>query len=217
MIHSKLYIPQYDETLTKYNDGQWEWENKAFTRITSLIEFRKMIKELGISSDKMLVMNGEGDSELEFITKEYVSYCNYVSNPDLYDLHTMDLDDKDFDFVICNQTIEHLYNPFVSVKNINSHMKMDGYFYATVPVNNMPHDTPIHFYTGFTAVGFGALVEECGFEVVKLGQWGNFEYLEKMFVENKWADYRQVSWKNDVTCPIDCWVLAKKVKDVCND
>ena len=212
-IYKKLDIPKYDKPLLEYNNGNWKWENKDFSRVPTLIEFRKMVDELKLSSEKMLVINGTGDPELEFIPTKEVKHGVYIHEPELYDLHTMDLDEKDYDFLMCNQTLEHVYNPFVALKTMNKHLRMGGYCYITVPCNNIPHDTPMHFYTGFTAVGLGTFFVEGGFEIIKLGQWGNYKAVETMFTDD-WADYRKSSWNNEEKCPITSWCLGRKIEEV---
>jgi len=208
-IHEKVYIPMYDRPLIELDDGNWRWEGKAFSRIPCLIEFRKIVEELGLCPKNMLVLNGAHDPEIEYTPSDRIVHGSHDEDPLKYDLHTMDLEEKTFDFIMCNQTLEHLYNPFKAMEVIHSHLEEGGLFFANAPVNNIPHDTPFHFYTGFTAVGIGALMVESGFDILKLGQWGNLKYLQDMF-KNKWLDYKESSWENDPKCPVECWVLARK-------
>jgi len=209
-ISDKIDVPKYDRAMMEYNNGRWRWEGKDFPRIPALIEFRKMVDELKLISKKMLILNDFDDPELEFIETDKIVSCVYDNNPSEYDLHIMDLDEKDFDFVMCNQTLEHLYNPYVCLKTINKHIRSGGYFYANVPSNNIPHSTPYHFFTGITSSGLGAMIVESGFEIVKLGQWGNSHNLIKLFTDG-WIDYTKSIWDNDVDYPIICWVLARKL------
>lgn len=212
-IHNKVDMPQYNDDVMKYNDGNWKWEGKEFSRVVSLIEFRKMMWGKNIPIKNMLTMNSTNDPELEYVNADNITSYDYLSNPELYDLHTMDLDKKDYDFFMSNQTLEHLYDPLGALKNVNRHLESGGYLYMNVPCNNIPHDTPVHFYTGFTSVGLGALVELSGFEIVNLGQWGNSNGLIKLFTEG-WVDYTKSDWNNEKECPMVCWVLARKIKEM---
>jgi hypothetical protein len=117
-----------------------------------------------------------------------------------------------------NQTIEHLYDPILALKNIHKHMCVGGVFYANVPANSVPHDTPFHYYTGITPVGLGAMVTLAGFDILKIGQWGNKDYY-KTSVNIKWPDYKVMGWGayaepgyNDRNCPAITWCLAIKNK-----
>jgi hypothetical protein len=111
-----------------------------------------------------------------------------------------------------NQTIEHLYNPILALQNIHKHMKVGGVFYTNVPSNNIPHSTPYHFYTGITPVGLGAMVKLAGFDILKIGQWGNREYLRQSYATALWPDYTYSSnpGHNEIECPIITWCLATK-------
>jgi SAM-dependent methyltransferase len=209
-IISKIEIPVYSKDDLKYNNKEWKWEDKDFPRIPALLSFGRMINELNISSEKMLTFNAPSDPELEYIKTGIRHNFNYKDDREKNDLHSFDFKDKDYDFVMINQTIEHLYNPYIVVKNIYKHMRIDGYLYINAPCNNIPHEEPNHFYTGFTSAGLGAIVLESGFEIIRIGQWGNFDYLTKLFKEG-WADYKICSWNNEKSCPIICWVLAKKL------
>ena len=69
-----------------------------------------------------------------------------------------------------NQTLEHLYDPILCLNNVFNHMRTGGILYANVPAVNIPHLTPFHYYTGYTATGLGAVVKSAGFEILKIGQ-----------------------------------------------
>ena len=116
------------------------------------------------------------DPELEFVSYENTTVLKYPP----HDLHLFD--EKfilKFDFFIFNQTIEHLYNPFKAF-NIYKYMKSGGYVFTSVPTINIPHMTPIH-YNGYNPVGLALLFMSCGFEVIEIGQWGNYDYIQKLF------------------------------------
>lgn len=206
------YLNRYNPLPMHLNDKKWKWEGKDVPRIPAVLEFRKYSEKYNFNFDKVLSFNGDSDPEYEFIKyKQMVNY-NYEENPDKYDLHNIDLEHKDFDFFMTNQTLEHLYNPFLAVENIYKHLREGGLFYTNVPSNNIPHSTPEHYYTGFTPVGLGALVKSVGFEILEIGQWGNKEYLNYMYSRNGWGDisYSKEPCKNEVNCPLITWVLAKK-------
>ena len=58
-------------------------------------------------------------------------------------------------------------------------MRKGGILYFSVPANNIPHETPFHYYTGITPTGAGAMVRAAGFKILSIGQWGNFGYIKK--------------------------------------
>jgi SAM-dependent methyltransferase len=206
------YTNKYVPLPLQYNNKQWKWEGKDFPRIIALLEFREYMLEYNKTFNDVLSFNGDSDPEYEYMKYNNLHNFNYEEN-EKYDLHKIDLDKKDFDFAMTNQTIEHLYNPILAIKNIYNHLKIGGIFYTNVPADNVPHSTPFHFYTGITPVGLGAMVKLAGFDILKIGQWGNKEYFRQMH-DKLWSDYTYSTRAgyNDVKCPIITWCLAIKNK-----
>ena len=138
-----------------------------------------------------------------------------MSYPD-YDLHKEypHLANK-FDFFIFNQTIEHLYNPFMALENIYKSIKPGGFVFTSVPTLNIPHSTPIH-YNGYNPMGLALLFKSVGFEIVEIGQWGNYDYISKLWRYHSWPSYENLVQENghipnerDNVC--QCWILARRI------
>ena len=132
-----------------------------------------------------------------------------------YDLHNLPDNLKNiFDFFIFNQTLEHLYDPFESVKQIYNIIKVGGYVFTSVPTLNIPHMTPIHF-NGFTPMGLAMLFKKSGFEIIEIGQWGNFEYIARLWNTHSWPGYIDLNKNNIISNEernvCQCWILAKKI------
>lgn len=218
-IYNKhIKINETDEYKNRYvplpvqdiND-KWRWENKDFPRVISLLEFKKYMISYNFHFKNVLSFNGQDDPEYEFLKYDKITNYNYKDDIINYDLHNLNLKKKDFDFVMINQIIEHLYNPILCLKNIYKHLSCGGIFYANVPVNNIPHSIPEHYYTGVTPTGLGVMIKLAGFEILEIGQWGNVIYLNKLFKDG-WSDYKysDVSGQNDFNCPLITWILAIK-------
>ena len=158
----------------------------------------------------MLVFNNYNEPELEYINCEKISSFNYDENIIDYDLHTLKIPEDNYDFVIINQTLEHLYDPKLCIENIYTYLKESAYFYCNVPTVNIIHSYPYNYYTGFTPVGLGCLLKQCGFNILEIGSWGNCDYINKIFNKKYWPDYNQVDKINDFDTPCQCWILAKK-------
>ena len=163
--------------------------------------------------DNVLSFNAINDPEYEYLKYNKIHNYQYSADVIKHDLHTLNLDKKDFDFSMINQTIEHLYDPITALKNIYNHTKIGGMFYTNVPSNNIPHSTPFHYYTGITPTGLGAMVKLAGFDILEIGQWGNREYLNVLFSKG-WSDYKysESPGRNEVACPLITWILAIKNK-----
>jgi SAM-dependent methyltransferase len=220
-IYQKFIVPnlnneyrlRYAKLPVEKNLQFWSWENKDFPRVIALLEFEKFIKERNIISKNALAINGENDPEWHYLQTEKITPINYIDNPSNFDLNNLILDRNDFDFAMCNQTLEHVYDPITCLENIYKYMKKGGIIYLNMPGNSIPHDTPIHFYTGFTAAGVGAIVQAAGFKILSIGHWGNQEYCEKSHKESRWPDYKELQSQglNDIhRTPDIVWVFAIK-------
>lgn len=138
--------------------------------------------------------------------------ADYEKDAERYDLHTLDLPDKNFDFVMVNQTLEHVYDPIRCLKNIYKHMRPGGIIYFNVPSNSIPHNTPFHYYTGFTPTGIGIIAKLAGFKILSIGCWGSKEYMLQMNMTCSWPDYTQLENPgfNEVNYPVITWLFAVK-------
>jgi len=193
------------------NDKNWKWEGKDFPRIPCLLDFQTWVKKYQIDNIDQLLITGKDDPELEFLNynnADYVPYDGYSG-----DFHTLSLN-KEYDFVLFSQTIEHLYNPFISMGNLYNHVKKGGYMFTSVPVFNIPHMVPVHF-NGYTPIGLCMLMKSVGFNVLEVGYWGNRNYIDYMFKHHDWPDYRALMDSNgnithEKSNEAQTWILVQK-------
>lgn len=214
---SKVKLPQ--EYFNKYSYlpacpvkcYNYNWNNYDFPRNWCILDFIEWTKKHNICNVEHIGFTCESDPELEFVTSVKRTCVSYPE----YDLHTISSRFKnEFDFFIFNQTLEHLYNPFEAVKQIYEIVKPGGYVFTSVPTINIPHMTPIHF-NGFTPMGLAMLFKTANFEIIEIGQWGNWEYISKLFANHQWPDYNELHKNNIVVNEernaCQCWILAKKL------
>ena len=107
----------------KNPNKKWDWVGKDIPRIFAVLEFKKFIDEGKYHFKKVLTLNGEEDPEYEHIIYDKKINYNYSDDKINYDLHNLNLPEKDFDFFMTNQTLEHVYDPVKVVKNIYNHLK----------------------------------------------------------------------------------------------
>jgi SAM-dependent methyltransferase len=189
----------------------YNWGHHDFARVWCILDFIEWIKKYNINIER-LGYTCESDPELEFIVPSNKTLLPYPE----YDLHTISNHfNNEFDFFLFNQTIEHLYNPFEAIKNIYEIVKPGGYVFTSAPTINIPHLTPIHF-NGFTPMGLAMLFKTANFEIIEIGQWGNYDYIQKMWsTPHNWPGYDKLNYYNVVTNEernaCQCWILAKKI------
>ena len=198
------YMPQCPVKQFNYN-----WNNYDFPRNWCILDFIEWINKHNIKIDH-LGYTCDSDPELEFLSPTKKTLLSYPE----YDLHTVSSQFKnEFDFFLFNQTLEHLYNPFTCVKQIYDIMKPGGYVFTSVPTLNIPHMMPIHF-NGFTPMGLAMLFKDANFDIVEIGQWGNYDYITKLWRNHGWPGYNELHTNNRVmneernVC--QCWILARK-------
>jgi SAM-dependent methyltransferase len=182
-------------------------------RVASIFDFKDWIKKYNLNNIRNLLVTCQGDPEIEYINFENITVCHYDSDSK-YDLHLLDVEFKDHDFIIFNQTLEHLYNPFIAMQNLYDHLKPGGFLYTTVPTINVPHMLPFHFW-GITPISLCMLAKSVGFEIRECGFWGNLNYVEHIFKTGDWPNIKEMintpdGMKNDSVCQAQTWILVQK-------
>ena len=198
--------------------GKWNWTGKAFPRVPAILDFKDWVLRYSIQSPKHLLVTCVTDPELEYVfpnkTTTYIHGEGGLGGGDLHSIPELINPARDFDMVIFSQTIEHLYDPFLALVELNAMMVTGGYVFTSAPVTNKPHMTPFHFHH-MTPMGLAMLFERAGFEVLEIGAWGNVDYERIVFGEYIWPDYVRLSKNGTIrnqadTNPDDAWLLARK-------
>jgi hypothetical protein len=207
----KEYYQKLSPLPLHLNNKRWKWEGKDFPRVPCVLDFSEWVLKHNLSHVGTLLSTCTDDPELDFITYDNILNLPYDGNSN--DLHKLTSETK-VDFVIFNQTIEHLYNPFISMHNLYNILKEGGYLFTSVPTINIPHMVPFH-YNGYTPIGLCMLMKSVGFEIVELGYWGNYNYLSKLLSNQNWPSYENLidennNITNDPNNTAQCWVLVKK-------
>lgn len=90
---------------------------------------------------------------------------------DLYDGSQFPYRDNMFDSALCNQVLEHVFNPDFFLSEINRVLKPEGKLLLTVPFVWDEHEQPFDF-ARYSSFGLRALLERNGFKIIshkKLG------------------------------------------------
>lgn len=85
---------------------------------------------------------------------------------DLYDGNKFPYANDSFDSVLCNQVLEHVFNPNEFLQEINRVLKKGGKLLLTVPFVWDEHEQP-YDYARYSSFGLSALLEKNGFVLLQ--------------------------------------------------
>jgi SAM-dependent methyltransferase len=85
------------------------------------------------------------------------------------DLTSIPVEDARFEYVLFNQTLEHLPRPDLVLRELARTLKPDGQILCTAPFYYEEHEQPYDFYR-YTQFGHRFLFTEAGFEIVSI-EW----------------------------------------------
>lgn len=100
---------------------------------------------------------------LEYDTPEYRAYKNAEF---FYDGHTFPFADAVYDNALCNEVLEHVFNPEEFLSEINRVLKMGAKLLLTVPFVWDEHEPPYDF-ARYSSFGLRSLLEKHGFEIIE--------------------------------------------------
>jgi SAM-dependent methyltransferase len=83
-----------------------------------------------------------------------------------YDGKAFPFQDQEFDAILCNQVLEHVFNPDEFLAEINRVMKPSAKMLMTVPFVWDEHEQP-YDYARYSSYGLKALLERNGFRVLQ--------------------------------------------------
>jgi SAM-dependent methyltransferase len=128
-----------------------------------------------IPADSLVLDAGAGDApyksllahtryesaDFEMVDKPYAK-STYVC-----DLQSIPVEDARFDYIFFNQTMEHLPQPHLALKELFRVLKPGGKLIYTAPLFYEEHEQPYDFYR-YTQFGIRFLFEGAGFEFERL-------------------------------------------------
>lgn len=84
---------------------------------------------------------------------------------DLYDGREFPYQNESFDSVLCNQVLEHVFNPDQFLEEIHRVLRSGGKLLLTVPFVWDEHEQP-YDYARYSSFGLSALLEKNGFKII---------------------------------------------------
>ena len=94
---------------------------------------------------------------------DYVSDISHIPEKDCY-----------FDVILNTEVLEHVPEPIQAIKEMYRLLKPGGKLFITAPLNSFQHQTPYHFYGGFSRFWYERNLKEAGFGNIKVEQNGGF-------------------------------------------
>lgn len=92
---------------------------------------------------------------------------HYAQSTYVCDLSTIPVEDGRFDFVVCNQVLEHLPEPLAVLKELCRVLKPGGQAIFTMPLFFEEHEQPYDFFR-YTQFAHRKLFPEAGFDVLSI-------------------------------------------------
>ena len=135
----------------------------------------KSIKELGIDIKGKTLDVGCGTKPYEkyFNSSEYIGLeIETTMNREIkqadyfYDGKKFPFGNSEFDSIVTNQVLEHVFNPDEFLSEINRVLKTDGKLLLTVPFVWDEHEQP-YDYARYSSFGLKYILEKQGFEIIK--------------------------------------------------
>ncbi|MCL5289516.1 MAG: class I SAM-dependent methyltransferase [Firmicutes bacterium] len=82
--------------------------------------------------------------------------------------------DSCYDAVLCTEMLEHVPEPINVIKEIARILKPGGKVIMTAPLGSGIHQSPYHFYGGYTPYWYDKFLSEFGFEEISVEPNGGF-------------------------------------------
>ncbi len=99
--------------------------------------------------------------EIDSAKSRHMNLADYY-----YDGSTFPFADSSFDSILCNQVLEHIFNPSQFISEIHRVLKPSGHLLLTVPFVWDEHEQPFD-YARYSSFGLNSLLVNHGFEIVK--------------------------------------------------
>jgi hypothetical protein len=165
----------------------------AYSRLVQLTALHRLVlaHSLTNQSNVGVISGGKNEPELDLFQISKKTICAYEEDIK-YDLDKSWLEWPSYEFslTICNHTFEHIFNPFVAIKNLIHHTAPNGYIFLSVPVVDCIHGEPHFYYSGFHPRFLARIAQENGLEMISLGGWGNHKAMING-VSGRWLSERE--------------------------
>jgi SAM-dependent methyltransferase len=139
--------------------------------------------------------------------RQNISYPNY-------DVTNLKLNTNKYDYVICDQVLEHVENPFLAISEMNRVLKPNGLLILTTCFMNFYHKYPIDYWR-FSPDALAYLCQKFS-KIIDVGGWGNVDALKLILDGHRYdlvepdTEMENIALQNDNTNFIVTWIIAQK-------
>jgi SAM-dependent methyltransferase len=90
------------------------------------------------------------------------------------DITAIPVGDRTFDVALCTEVLEHVPDPVAAVKELARILRPGGRLILTAPLASGLHQSPTHFFGGFTPFWYRRYLGDAGFEDIEIEANGGF-------------------------------------------
>jgi SAM-dependent methyltransferase len=151
--------------------------------------------------ESIAVLGGTSkDPEVEVLKKQFpeskITYLGIENDSNDSPFSYLDLNEskefkETFDFVVCSQVLEHLWNLEVAINMISELVPIDGHIWINCPTSNMPHGSPEYYSAGYTPLYLEKNFEKLGFRTLSSGSFGSQRYYKATHLLRLWSTKKE--------------------------
>lgn len=97
------------------------------------------------------------------------------------DILNLPIENESFDYVLCTEVLEHVFNPIEAIKELSRICKTGGKIIITTPFTSGLHQEPYHYYSGFSPHFYKKIGEKYGLSIEEFKSQGDFFKLMSWF------------------------------------
>jgi hypothetical protein len=166
--------------------------------------FDEFISNLPIHSMSAVEISGDLGKKYKFGSYKQLNYPEFDIVKDTSAIK--------YDFIILNQVLEHVSDPYAALENLYDMGSEDAIYYISVPFLVKIHSVPYDFWR-FTPDGLNLLLKKTGFSHIDIHYWGNKSVLKQNL--NIWMPFtflhkNRYMLRNSKEFPVVIWAFCKK-------
>lgn len=163
-----------------------------YSRVVSLAHFAVLTHGQNLTKQAHIGVVSGSDNELElrFLTSDKLTKLAFEEGHDL-DRPWFDLPSPNYSMTLCNQVLEHVFDPHLAFRNLIHCTCPGGHIYVTIPTINCIHGEPNFYSSGFHPRFLERLAQENGLEILSIGYWGSYKYMVNA-VSGYWLAEKQL-------------------------